>query len=75
MIEEQRSNISLPEQQIAKPVRTLEALLKLYAEGHRNFSGSDLRAVTVDIIDDEIDVLDLQNIILSGSNLKAIKLD
>jgi uncharacterized protein YjbI with pentapeptide repeats len=74
MTEEQQSDISLPKQQIAKPVRTLEALLKLYTEGHRNFSGSDLRGVTVDIIDPEIDILDFQDVILRGSNLKAINL-
>jgi uncharacterized protein YjbI with pentapeptide repeats len=73
MTEEQKSDIFLPEQQPAKPVRTLETLLKLYAEGHRNFSGSDLRGATVDIIDDEIEDLNLQDIILRGSNLKAIK--
>jgi uncharacterized protein YjbI with pentapeptide repeats len=75
MTEEQKSDISLPEQQIAKPVRTLESLLKLYDEGHRNFSNSDLRGATVDIIDPEIKVLNLQDIILRGSNLKAIKLE
>lgn len=74
MIEEQSDNLSLPAQQIAKPVRTLESLLKLYTEGHRNFSGSDLRGATVDIIDPEIQVLNLQDIILRGSNLKAIQL-
>lgn len=73
MTEEQKSDIFLTEQQPAKPVRTLETLLKLYAEGHRNFSGSDLRGATVDIIDDEIEDLNLQDIILRGSNLKAIK--
>ncbi len=73
MKEEQKSDIFIPEQQLAKPVRTLETLLKLYAEGHRNFSGSDLRGATVDIIDDEIEDLNLQDIILRGSNLKAIK--
>lgn len=74
MTEEQKSDIFIPAQQLAKPVRTLEALLKLYAEGHRNFSGSDLRGATVDIIDDEIENLNLQDIILRGSNLKAINL-
>jgi uncharacterized protein YjbI with pentapeptide repeats len=73
MIEEQKSDIFLPEQQPAKPVRTLETLLKLYDEGHRNFSGSDLRGATVDIIDNEIENLNLQDIILHRSNLKAIK--
>jgi uncharacterized protein YjbI with pentapeptide repeats len=73
MIEEQQHIISLPEHQIAKPVRTLEALLKLYAEGHRNFSGSDLRGATVDILNNEIENLDLQDIIIRSSNLKAIK--
>lgn len=74
MTESQKVDSPFPEQQIAKPVRTLEALLKLYVEGHRNFSGSDLRGVTVDIIDPEINFLSLQDIILSGSNLKAINL-
>ncbi len=74
MTEEQTSDLFIPEQQIAKPVRTLEALLKLYAEGCRNFSGSDLRGATVDIIDEEIKVLDLRGVILRGSNLKAIRL-
>jgi uncharacterized protein YjbI with pentapeptide repeats len=74
MIEEQKVDSSLPKQQIGKPVRTLEALLKLYSKGHRNFSGSDLRGVTVDIIDPEINFLSLQDIILRGSNLKAIQL-
>jgi uncharacterized protein YjbI with pentapeptide repeats len=49
----------------------LETLLKLYAEGHRNFSGSDLRGATVDIIDNEIKNLNLQDIILRGSNFTA----
>jgi uncharacterized protein YjbI with pentapeptide repeats len=74
MTEEKKSDISIPEQQPAKPVRTFEALLKLYSEGHRNFSGSDLRGATVDIIDAEIKVIDFRDIILRGSNLKAIKL-
>jgi uncharacterized protein YjbI with pentapeptide repeats len=73
MTEEQKSDIFIPEQQLAKPVRTLETLLKLYAEGHRNFSGSDLRGATVDIIDNEIENLNLQDIILHRSNLKATK--
>jgi uncharacterized protein YjbI with pentapeptide repeats len=73
MTEEQKSDIFFPEQQPAKPVRTLETLLKLYAEGHRNFSGSDLRGATVDIIDNEIEIFNLQDIILRGSNLKATK--
>jgi uncharacterized protein YjbI with pentapeptide repeats len=74
MTEEQKSDTSILEQQIAKPVRTLESLLKLYDEGHRNFSNSDLRGATVDIIDPEIEILNLQDIILRGSNLKAIQL-
>lgn len=73
MTESQKVDSSFSEQQIAKPVRTLEALLKLYAEGHRNFSGSDLRGVTVDIIDPEINFLSLQDIILRGSNLKSVQ--
>ncbi len=72
MTAENPPNISDPGEQVAKPVRTLEALLKLYSEGHRNFSGSDLRGATVDIIDSEILFLDLKNIILRGSNLKAV---
>ncbi len=71
MTAEHSPNISNPDEQVAKPVRTFEALLKLYAEGHRNFSGSDLRGTTVDIIDSEIEFLDLKNIILTGSSLKA----
>jgi len=72
MTEELTPIITLSEQQPARPVRTLEALLRLYAEGHRNFSGSDLRGMTVNIIDKEIKSLDLREIILSGSNLTAI---
>jgi uncharacterized protein YjbI with pentapeptide repeats len=67
-------NISDSEEQVAKPVRTFEALLKLYAEGHRNFSGSDLRGATVDVVDSEIKFIDFKEIILRGSNLKAIRL-
>jgi uncharacterized protein YjbI with pentapeptide repeats len=67
-------NISDPDEQIAKPVRTFEALLQLYDEGHRNFSGSDLRGATVDFVDSKIKVIEFRNIILHGSNLKAIKL-
>jgi uncharacterized protein YjbI with pentapeptide repeats len=72
MTEELTPIIMLSEQQPARPVRTLEALLRLYAEGHRNFSASDLRGVTVNIIDKEIKYLDLREIILKGSNLTAI---
>ncbi len=71
MAEELTPIIMLSEQQPARPVRTLEALLRLYAEGHRNFSGSDLRGMTVNIIDKEIKYLDLREIILNGSNLTA----
>jgi uncharacterized protein YjbI with pentapeptide repeats len=74
MIEEKNSDISISEQQLAKPVRTFEDLLKFYMEGHRNFAGSDLRGATVDIIDAEIKVIDFRGIILRGSNLKAIQL-
>ena len=74
MEEEPISQLSLWEQQPAKPVRTLEALLKFYAEGHRNFSGSDLRGVSVNIIDEKIEELNLREIILKGSNLTAIVL-
>ncbi|MEH2214638.1 pentapeptide repeat-containing protein [Nostoc sp.] len=72
MTEELTPIIMLSEQQPARPVRTLEALLRFYAEGHRNFSGSDLRGVTVNVIDKEIKYLDLREIILKGSNLTAI---
>ncbi|MEH1937710.1 MAG: pentapeptide repeat-containing protein [Nostoc sp.] len=72
MTEELTPIIMLSEQQPARPVRTLEALLRFYAEGHRNFSGSDLRGVTLNIIDKEIKSLDLREIILKGSNLTAI---
>lgn len=73
MTEEQKSDIFFPEQQIARPVRTWKAILKLYAEGHRNFSGSDLRGATI-TIDSEIEIFDLRDLILKGSNLKAIKI-
>ena len=72
MTEENTPSSEISEQQPAKPVRTLEALLRLYAEGHRNFSGSDLRGVILNNIDKEIKYLDLREIILKGSNLKAI---
>jgi len=75
MTEENTPSSEISEQQPAKPVRTLEALLRLYAEGHRNFSGSDLRGVTVDNIDKEIKYLDLREIIFKGSNLKAVVLN
>jgi len=65
------SNQDAPESQPAKPVRTLEALLEFYAQGHRNFSGSDLRGVTVDMMDKEIKYIDLRGVILTGSNLAA----
>jgi uncharacterized protein YjbI with pentapeptide repeats len=74
MNEEHESYISLPEKQVAKPVRTFEALLKLYTEGHRNFSGSDLREATVDFVDSKIEIIDFRDIILQGSNLKAVQL-
>ncbi|MEH2162623.1 MAG: pentapeptide repeat-containing protein [Nostoc sp.] len=72
MTEEPTSNLTLVEQQLAQPVRTLKALLRHYAEGYRNFSGSDLRGVTMNIIDKEIKYLDLSEIILKESNLQAI---
>ncbi|NMF58982.1 pentapeptide repeat-containing protein [Pseudanabaena yagii] len=72
MTEITNSNQATPEAQPAKPVRTLEALLELYQQGHRNFSGSDLRGVTVDIVDKETKYLDLRGVILTGSNLTAI---
>ncbi|MEH1896849.1 MAG: pentapeptide repeat-containing protein [Nostoc sp.] len=72
MTEEPNSNLTLAEQQLAQPVRTLKALLRHYAEGYRNFSGSDLRGVTMNIIDKEIKYLDLSEIILKESNLEAI---
>ncbi len=72
MTEITNSNQDTPEAQPAKPVRTLEALLELYQQGHRNFSGSDLRGVTVDMVDKEIKYIDLKGIILTGSNLTAI---
>ena len=74
MIEITNANQDTPESQPAKPVRTLEALIEFYKQGHRNFSGSDLRGVTVDMIDKEIEYLDLKEIILTGSNLTAIVL-
>ena len=75
MTEENTLSSEISEQQPAKPVRTLEALIRLYAEGHRNFSGSDLRGVTVDNLDKEIKYLDLREIILKESNLTAIVLN
>lgn len=66
------SNQNSPESQPAKPVRTLEALLELYQQGHRNFSGSDLRGVTVEMVDKEIKYLDLRGVILTGANLTAV---
>ena len=69
MTEINNSNQDLRENQPAKPVRTLEALLELYEQGHRNFSGSDLRGVTIDILEKEITQIDLSRIILKGSNL------
>jgi uncharacterized protein YjbI with pentapeptide repeats len=72
MTEITNSNHDAPESQPAKPVRTLEALIELYQQGYRNFSGSDLRGVTVDMVDKEIKCLDLKGIILTGSNLTAI---
>jgi len=66
------SNQDAPESQPAKPVRTLEALLELYKQGHRNFSGSDLRGITVDIVDKEIKYIDLRGVILTGANLTAV---
>ncbi|MBD2207198.1 pentapeptide repeat-containing protein [Calothrix sp. FACHB-1219] len=71
MAEESTSNLTFSQQPPQK-VRTLEALLKLYAKGHRNFSGSDLRGVTVNILDQEVKYLDLSEIILRESNLTAI---
>jgi uncharacterized protein YjbI with pentapeptide repeats len=73
MTAEHPPNISDPDEQIAKPVRTIEALFQLYETGHRNFSGSDLRGTTVEVIDSKIKVIDFKEIILRGSNLKAIK--
>lgn len=66
-----------PESQPAKPVRTLEALLEFYQQGHRNFSGSDLRGVTLktlklELLDKEIIYVNLQEVILTGSNLTAV---
>lgn len=71
------SNQNSPESQPAKPVRTLEALLELYQQGHRNFSGSDLRAVTVktlklELLDKGITYVNLREVILTGSNLTAV---
>jgi uncharacterized protein YjbI with pentapeptide repeats len=74
MNEEHESYPSHAEKQIAKPVRTFETLLKLYEEGHRNFSGSDLRGATIDFVDSNIEIIDFRDIILQGSNLKAIRL-
>ncbi|BAY13400.1 pentapeptide repeat-containing protein [Calothrix sp. NIES-2098] len=74
MTEEFSCNLKFS-QQPTQPVRTLEALLKLYAQGHRNFSGSDLRGVTVNILDKEIKYLDLREIILKESNLTSIVLN
>lgn len=71
MVEESTSNLTFSQQPPQK-VRTLEALLKLYAKGHRNFSGSDLRGATVNIIEQEIKFLDLSEIIFCESNLTAI---
>lgn len=71
MVEESTSNLTFSQQPPQK-VRTLEALLKLYAKGHHNFSGSDLRGATVNIVEKEIKYLDLSEIILSESNLTAI---
>jgi len=71
------SHQNSPESQPAKPVRTLEALLELYQQGHRNFSGSDLRGVTLKNIKIEvlekpqITYLNLREVILTGSNLTA----
>jgi len=70
------SNQNTPEPQLAKPVRTFEALLELYQQGHRNFSGSDLRGITlktleIEVLDKEITYLNLREIILRGSNLAA----
>jgi uncharacterized protein YjbI with pentapeptide repeats len=75
MTEEPTSNLTLAEQQLAQPVRTLKALLRNYAEGYRNFSGSDLRGVKLDIIEQEIQYLDLSEIILKESNLQAITIN
>ena len=72
MTEITNSNQDIPESQIAKPVRTLEALLELYKHGHRNFSGSDLRGVTVTGLDPEVKCIDLRGISLAGSNLNTI---
>ncbi|QIR37729.1 pentapeptide repeat-containing protein [Tolypothrix sp. PCC 7910] len=72
MTKESTCNFTFSQQQPAQPVRTLEVLLKLYAQGHRNFSGSDLRGVTVNILEKEIKYLDLREIILKESNLTAI---
>ncbi len=71
------SNQNTPESQPAKPVRTFEALLELYQQGHRNFSGSDLRGITLktletEVLDKEITYLNLREIILRGSNLAAV---
>lgn len=75
MTEEPTYNLTPAEQQLAQPVRTLKALLRHYAEGYRNFSGSDLRGVKLDIIEQEIQYLDLSEIILKESNLQAITIN
>ncbi|MBE9206407.1 pentapeptide repeat-containing protein [Nostoc sp. LEGE 06077] len=49
-------------------------MLRLYTEGHRNFSNSDLRGVTGNIISQEIKSLNLREIILRRSNLTAVVL-
>jgi uncharacterized protein YjbI with pentapeptide repeats len=77
MTEITNSNQNTPESQPAKPVRTFEALLEFYQQGHRNFSGSDLRAVTVktlklELLDKGITYVNLREIILTGSNLTAV---
>ena len=72
MTETTNSNQDISESQPAKPVRTLEALLELYQQGHRNFSGSDLRGVTVDMVDKDVKYIDLRGIILTSSNLTAV---
>lgn len=73
--EQPNDNLLFAEEQPARSVRTLEALLRLYAEGHRNFSGSDLRGVTVNIIAEDVKFLDLREINLRGSNLTAVVLN
>jgi len=76
MTEITNSNQNTPEPQLAKPVRTFEALLEFYQQGHRNFSGSDLRGVTVqtlklELLDKGITYVNLREVILTGSNLAA----